>query len=142
MAEKRQENYMQILKERRDDTFINDVDLARLIQETEENGMISAPWYLKESILNKSNQAGNKLVVKKNQFSANLQLTLYGIKITAAMVGAIGLLVVMNPNTSLSKPRSSAPKNPSVKITSVLYEQSNALSSALNHFSNNLFQWR
>ncbi len=128
------------------DREMSDVELARFIQIIENKAMLTAPRYLKENIINESKQLTTKMIKKSNALSLKLQLLLYSLKISSAVVGAIFLLGVIQMNSTQIAKAINRPiqmKETSVQsITETLNEKSNAVSSALYNFSSNLINWR
>lgn len=151
MNKKIEEKPMEIINEHDNpclimDREMSDVELARFIQIIENKAMLTAPRYLKENIINESKQLTTKMMKKSNTLSLKLQLLLYSLKISSAVVGAIFLLGVIQMNSTQIAKAINRPiqmKETSVQsITETLNEKSNAVSSALYNFSSNLINWR
>lgn len=142
---------MEILKEHENpclimDREMTDAELAKFIQMIESDAMLTAPRRLKENILDESIQLGTKIAKRSKTLSVKMQLLLYSLKISAAVVGAIFLLGVIQIDSSqiaqaVNKPTKEQ-KESTQSLTETLNEKSNAVSSALNNFSSNLINWR
>ena len=138
------------------DKPMTDRELALLIQTVEKDQMITAPKYLKENIIIESQKTGVQIAQKTTKLPVKVELLLYGLKISAAVVGAIFLLGVIDMNQSMMNPgqyatqsyeregykkveeSAKANNDRANKIAEHLNQKSNAVSSRLNEFSNNL----
>jgi len=138
------------------DRQLTDWEIALLIQSIETDQMLTAPKYLKENIIKESQKTGVQIAQKTTKFSVKVELLLYGLKISAAVVGAIFLLGVIDLNQSMVNPgqyvtqshetqsyktveeSTKASNERANKIAKHLNQKSNAVSSRLNEFSNNL----
>lgn len=128
------------------DREMTDAELERFIQMIENEAMLTAPRNLKENILDESKQLGTKIVKQSKTLSIKMQLLLYSLKISAAVVGAIFLLGVIQIDSSqiaqaVNKPIKGQ-KESTQSVTETLNEKSNAASNALNNFSSSLINWR
>lgn len=128
------------------DRKMTDAELERFIQMIENEAMLTAPRNLKENILDESKQLGTKIVKQSKTLSVKMQLLLYSLKISAAVVGAIFLLGVIQIDSSqiaqtINKPIKGQ-KESTLSVTETLNEKSNAVSNALNNFSSSLINWR
>lgn len=151
MNNSRDKKPMEILKEQENpcliiDREMTDAELERFIQLIENEAMLTAPRNLKENILGESKQLGTKIVKQSKTLSVKMQLLLYSLKISAAVVGAIFLLGVIQIDSSqiaqaVNKPIKGQ-KESTLSVTETLNEKSNAVSNALNNFSSSLINWR
>lgn len=151
---------MEILKERKNPCFIidkplTDADLARLIQSVEEDGLIKAPNRFKENVLKESKKVSVQMAQKTTQLSTRLQLILYGLKVSAAVVGAIFLLGIINLNQDMNassivtgnkysaiEVNMQKNKERTNQISSQLNKKSDAVCNKLNSISNSILNWR
>lgn len=68
-------------------------DMENFIRQIEENSMVNAPHYLKDSIIGRSRQLDVQAAVKTRQLSKRLQLLCYSLRVGAAVAGALLFLV-------------------------------------------------
>lgn len=134
--------------------IMSDYELQLLISQVEEQGMLRAPKRLKENILEESHSLEMRVSVQAKQISAKAQLWMYGLKIAAAIVGAVFLLNVVNMEsfstlgerkaaleTEMEQSAGQGTEKADKKeetLTRMLNEKSNRISSALNDFSNSI----
>lgn len=116
------------------------MELERFIQDIEENYMLTAPKRLKENTLRESQSVSVQMAVQTKKVSAKLQLFLYGMKISIAVVAALFLLSIVDMDFNLPIPKDTEYRQPGKKITETLQEQSNALSTTLNNFTEKLWK--
>lgn len=134
---------------------MNDAALEKFIRSVEENELLTAPRYLKGDILRESQKTGVQIAQKSTRISVKVELMLYGLKVSAAVIGAIFLLGVVNMNQNLVNPNiyvaeDSKAIGESTKssrervdhIAEQLNQKSNRISSKLNEFSDKLINWR
>lgn len=74
--------------------YLSDEDLQSLIQSVEQEGMLHAPQYMKESILNQI-QTEERVSDISSHRSNNVQLITYTLKVGVAMAAAIALIVLV-----------------------------------------------
>ena len=74
--------------------YLSDEDLQSLIQSVEQEGMLHAPQYMKESILNQIQTKEHVSAISSN-CSNNVQLITYTLKVGVAMAAAIALIVLV-----------------------------------------------
>lgn len=74
--------------------YLSDEDLQSLIQSVEQEGMLHAPQYMKESILNQI-QTKERVSDISSHRSNNVQLITYTLKVGVAMAAAIALIVLV-----------------------------------------------
>lgn len=136
---------MEILKKEKQEMFIQEVteeevEFLKFIQDVEENYMLKAPRGLKENILRDSQRVRTQVVVQSRKMSARVQLFLYGMKISIAVVTALFLLSIVDMDVNLPVPKDEGYRQPGKKITQTLQEQSNALSTTLNNLTKKLWK--
>lgn len=133
------------------DKTVTDQELALLIQSIERNQMITAPKHLKENVIRKSRKTEVQMVQKTTRMSVRVELLLYGLKISAAVVGAIFLLGVIDMNQSMmnlelysreaNKAVEESTKINNERVNEIarkLDQKSNIVSNKLNEFSNRI----
>lgn len=75
---------------------LTDDELARLIAETEDTGLLQAPKRMKAEILEKSRQAPVQAARQLTRASVRVELLFYGLKTAAAVAAAIFLFGVVS----------------------------------------------
>ncbi|MDD3140342.1 MAG: hypothetical protein PHX08_15410 [Lachnospiraceae bacterium] len=133
----------------------NDAALEKFIKSVEEDELLTAPRYLKSNILRESQKTSVQIAQKSTHISVKMELLLYGLKVSAAVMGAIFLLGVVNMNQNLVKPNvyveeasktmEEGNRNSRERVDHIaekLNEKSNRISSKLNEFSDKLINWR
>lgn len=139
----------------------SDEEFDKFLENIEQDGLLSAPSNMKESILKQTKAGGT--VLEFNPGKANItgnsgriikakkkrEMFFYSLKISAATVAAILLLGVINVQSGFSSGdglpqikrepiKVSTEKIEEKSVSKRLQEQSNAWSDALNKFSNML----
>lgn len=133
------------------DRPLTDRELTMLIQSVEKDGMIMAPVHLKENVIMESQKRGIRIAQKKTKISVKVELLLYGLKLSAAVAGAIALLGVIDINQSIVSPgkyatesyktlqeNAKAGNDKADSIVKHLNQKSNVASNKLNEFSNQI----
>lgn len=135
------------------DRPMTECELARFVQLVEQKSMITAPSRLKDNVLKESKSIGIQMAKHTTKMSVQIQLLLYGLKISAAVVGAIFLLGVINTNNSFDNLNIGVPiqqteqtqsdsRRNTKSIAETLNQKSNKISRTLDDFSSNLLNWR
>lgn len=114
------------------------------LQEAQLN--ISAPRYLKGQIIERSNKLDVRAEITVKETSKNMQLLIYSLKTTAAVIGALILLFsVSNINMDYSIPQKQQIEkeyqekekyNEEINISRKIAEKSNKISNTINEISN------
>lgn len=107
--------------------------------------MITAPKDLKRSILEEVKRPEIQITMKAKETSKKLQLLFYSIKVGGAMLGALIFLLFTIKMNSYNlivdiNPSQEARKEPKVKITTLLRDQSDHLNNYLLDLSNSILK--
>lgn len=76
---------------------MSEKELEELINQVEQEGLISAPRHMKQEILEHSRRIDHQLVRETRQTSKNMQLFLYSMKVGAAVITAL-LILFLTPS--------------------------------------------
>ncbi|MCI8418370.1 MAG: hypothetical protein HFI33_12910 [Lachnospiraceae bacterium] len=80
---------------------LSDIQLAALIAQVEQEGMLRAPVGMKQEILEKTRRADVQLVIRTQDMSKGLQVFFYGLKISMAAAMAMFILFWMPQDYSV-----------------------------------------
>ena len=80
---------------------LSNAQLAALIAQVEQNGMLRAPVGMKQEILEKTRRADVQLVIRTQDMSRKLQVFFYGLKISMAAAIAMFLIFWMPLDSSI-----------------------------------------
>lgn len=111
---------------------------AEQLMEIEENDLIKAPSYIKESINKRVQMPDMRLNNRIKETSKRMELFLYSLKTTAAVVGALMLLISISYINTSNVLNEKTIDFPSVSISSQLYEKSNEVVHIVNYFSSRI----
>lgn len=81
-----------MLKENQDETRCGEEEFLDWLMQIERQELLSAPKYLKENILNESKSLPAQVSIKGKHLSARMQLFLYGMKVSVAVLCGIIML--------------------------------------------------
>ncbi len=119
---------------------MSDAELMQFIQSVEENDMIVAPSYLKESILQKSKSPIVQLTVETRKVSKNVQLFFYGLKVSAAAAAAITLLVFSTFQKDYAIPEFDRQiSNKEWDVTGKIFRGTTELTNKIGSFTDQMF---
>lgn len=76
---------------------INEKELEELILQVENDCMLPAPKHMKKEVLERSRRVDYQLAREMRQFSKNIQLLFYSLKVGAAVAAAL-LTLFLAPN--------------------------------------------
>lgn len=121
--------------------------LAEIESDVKEDELhIMAPKYLKAQIIERSEKLDIKAEITVKKTSKNMQLLIYSLKTTAAVIGALILLFsVSNINMDYSIPQKQQIEreyqgkenyNEEINISRKIAEKSNEISNTINDISN------
>ena len=105
----------------------------------EKEEMIQSPSYLKEDILKRVHKADVQVNIHIKKTSKKTELFFYSLKTTAAVLGALILLIsisYVNTTERLTDYKDKA--SPSVSISEKLNEKSNEIVNIMTYFSNQI----
>lgn len=118
----------------RKEEYLSDEELENLIAFVEENEIVPAPFYLKESILEK---ARKEVVPVKSKQSAHVQFLSFSFKVALATAAAIAVLFIAPAEIKMVSSVSERPVQ-KVTITEKIVGKSNEICEYLNKFTNQI----
>ncbi len=74
-------------------TYLNEYQAERLANLVESKGLMTAPANLKSAILKRSRQMDVQMIAEANHLGRQAELFFYGLKVGAAVVCSIGLIL-------------------------------------------------
>lgn len=112
---------------------------AEKLMKIDTDDVVQAPAYLKDSIMKRTQMPDIKAKVQIRTTSKRAELFLYSLKTTAAVLGALILLVsVSYVNTSDMMMDQNNKRSESFTIGEQLHEKSNEVVNIMNYFSNRI----
>ena len=115
---------------------MNEYEIMQLIESVEENELLHAPTHMKEEILLKSKSPVIQLAIESKRVSKKVQLFWYSLKISAAVVVALTLLVFLNmPKDFIPLQVQQNSEKMEWNLTEKLYRESTQVTSILGDIS-------
>lgn len=121
----------------RKEEYLSDEELKNLIALVEEHEIVPAPFYLKESILEKARKETEELVPMKSKQSPHVQFLSFSFKVALATAAAIAVLLIAPAEIEMISSVSEKPVQ-EVTITEKIVGKSNELCQLLNKFTNQI----
>lgn len=117
--------------------YLSEEELMVLIAKVEETEMVPAPFYLKESILEKAKKESKELVRLESKQSAQIQFLSFSFKVALATAAAIAVLFIAPTEIKLvsNVPERSVQE---ATFTEKIVGKSNELCEFLNKFTNQI----
>lgn len=111
---------------------------AERLMEMESDSCIHAPSYLKDQLITRTQMVDVKTKVHMKTISKQVELLLYGLKTTAAVI--VALILLFSVNTIRIKDVMDIRNELIISFdcSSQLYEKSNRLVDVMSHFSNRI----
>jgi hypothetical protein len=111
---------------------------ADKLMKIDSGDMEQAPVYLKDNIIKRTQMPDIKAKVKISSTSKKVELLVYSLKTTAAVLGALILLVSISYVNTSSVMHHPDKVSTSVNWGSELHEKSNEVVNIMNNFSNRI----
>lgn len=111
---------------------------ADRLMNIESQELIQAPAYLKDKMIKRTQMLDVKAEVQIKTTSRNVQLFMYGLKTTAAVLGALLLLFSVSQLETTDYMEHVNKTEASANWSSQLYEKSNDVVDIMNQFSNRI----
>ncbi|NBK92249.1 hypothetical protein D5278_09755 [bacterium 1XD21-13] len=120
---------------------IKDLDAytEQLIRQVEAEGLIKAPAHMKQEILDRSGRMDYQLAVTTKKVSRQMQLFFYSLKVGAAVVTALFLLLMVPKELPQAEPM--APREAARRQEETLNRRLNNGIREINQMLNEIIDW-
>ncbi len=127
-------------KEFRISKEMSDYELLEFVQAVEKNEMLIAPVYMKDNIMKRSNNPVIRIAAESKKVSKKIQLFWYSLKISAAVVIALSLLIFIGMPKDFIPQVKQEEIRKEFDFAEKLYQKSVQVTSSLENVSNKIIQ--